>query len=298
MSLIVDRSVFADLGHPVPLAQALLKQVPSLQIPVPIEELAFACGITSIDEVNVKSFEGALVAPDHKDFGEILLRSALGPERRRFTIGHELGHFLNIWHVPPNGRFECTARDMRADDGSAQTGRPKWEAEANAFAIEILIPRDAFMGRLRQIKEPGLEHIVELAALFEMSKLATARRFRELAEDPCAIVQTKDLMVDCLYRHTRFPFISLQRGQAVHRKSVTATFEGSPGDCSDLEETEASYWTDSASRGASQLYEQVLCQQNGYRLTLLALDPKSAETEDEEEEYVRDRSAWNPTFGR
>ena len=298
MDLLIDRSVFADLGQPAAIARALLSQIPSLPIPVPIEELALGCGISSIDEVNVKSFEGALIAPDHKDSGQILVRSTMGTERRRFTDGHELGHFLNVWHVPPNGRFECTARDMRADTDASQSGRPKWEAEANAFAIEVLIPRDPFVARLRRIKEPGLEHIVELAGLFHMSKLATARRFRELTDDPCAIVQTKDLTIDCLYRHARFPFIALRRGQGVHRESITATFEGSEGECSDMEETEASYWTDSAKKRGSPMYEQVLCQQQGYRLTLLALDLISAEFEDDEEEYVRDRSAWSPTFRR
>jgi hypothetical protein len=298
MGLLIDRSVFADLGQPAAIARALLKQIPSLPIPVPIEELALACGIASIDDVDVKSFEGALVAPDHKDSGQILVRSAMGVERRRFTIGHELGHFLNVWHVPPDGRFECTARDMRADADSAQSGRPKWEAEANVFAIEVLIPRNPFFARLRQIKEPGLQHIVELAGLFQMSKLATARRFRELTDNPCAVVQTKDLTVDCLFRHARFPFISLRWGQDVHRKSVTATFEGSTGECSDMEETEASYWTDSSTNSGSQMYEQVLCQQRGYRLTLLTLGSNIAESEDDEDEYVRDRSAWNPIFGR
>jgi hypothetical protein len=51
MGLLIDRSVFADLGQPAAIARALLKQIPSLPIPVPIEELALACGIASIDDL-------------------------------------------------------------------------------------------------------------------------------------------------------------------------------------------------------------------------------------------------------
>jgi IrrE N-terminal-like domain len=298
MSLCIDRSVFADLGQPAAIARALLGQVPSLSIPVPIEDLAVACGITSIDEVDVQSFEGALIAPDHKDTGQILVRSSIGTERRRFTVGHELGHFLNIWHVPPSGRFECTPQDMRGDDNASPPGRPKWEAEANAFAIEVLIPRAPFVSRLRLIKEPGLEHIVELAGSFQMSKLATARRFREFAEEPCAILQSKDQTVRCFYRHALFPFLAVRHGQEVHRKSVTATFQGSPGECSDMRETEASYWIESERSRGLQMYEQVLCQQEGYRLTLLSIETNPDEVEDDEEDPVRDRSTWRPTFRR
>ena len=44
------------------------------------------------------------------------------------------------------------------------------------------------------------------------------------------------------------------------------------------------------------MWEEVLLQGSGYRLTLLSLDETDAE--DDDDEYERERSDWNPRFGR
>ena len=289
MSVQVDRAALADITQPAAIAREILRQNPGLALPIPIEEIAGACGITDIDDVPVTSFEGALVAPDHKANGHIFVRSGMQPERRRFTIGHELGHFLNIWHVPPNGRFECSTRDMRIDADVARSDKKlKWEHEANAFAIEMLIPRALFAARLRSLKEPGLEHIVELASSFGMSKVATARRLLEIADDfISAFVVTKDGTLQWSFRNRRFPFVSIRSGQQIHRKSPTSMFAGASGDCSSTHETELAYWCDTAPPSI-QAYEQVLVQESGYRLTMLTLDADDLESGDDE--------SWNPQF--
>jgi len=44
----------------------------------------------------------------------------------------------------------------------------------------------------------------------------------------------------------------------------------------------------------SELYEQVLVQGKGYRITLLTIDTEEAE--DDEDEYERERAEQRPTF--
>ena len=291
--MLIDRMALDGIGNAVAIADAVLRQLGDVPIPVPIAEIAGASGISEIKRIETKGFEGALIAPDHKATGIILVNDRSRPERRRFTIGHELGHFLNPWHRPPEGGFRCSKADMfaREDGGKA---RMKMEVEANEFSAEMLMPKTCFKQDLKKLTSPGLEHVVELAVRYETSKLATARRFVDLHDDAAAIVLTKDGVIEHLHRSRNFPFISLKSGQAVHGKSATACFDGDEDGCSDTDSVVPALWTEKELRPGSEMYEQVLVQSGGYRITLLSID--ESECDDDDEEYARDRADRRPRF--
>jgi hypothetical protein len=281
----------ADLGNPTALAEAVIRQLLPIKPPIPIEEIAAAVGITEIGVIDTEAFEGALVAPPEKSRGVILVRQHPTPERPRFTIGHELGHYLNPWHVPPDGGFRCTTQDMRVKLDASLAARPKMEAEANAFAAEILMPRVLFSADLHKIVEPGLEHVCELARSYKTSQIATARRFINLHGDARALVVSKDALIDQIYRANGFPYVDLNRGQPLPHKSLTATYEGQLDDCSNTELANCSHWISSELRRGAELFEQVLVQGKGYRITLLSVDESECEAAE-----VDDRAEWRPTF--
>ena len=90
----LDLIELADLVRPEQLVAEILRQNPQLPVPVPLEELAQLAGITKIEAFTSEGFEGALITNATKSEGAIF-HSARGPRsRQRFTIGHELGHFL------------------------------------------------------------------------------------------------------------------------------------------------------------------------------------------------------------
>jgi hypothetical protein len=64
----------------------------------------------------------------------ILVESSDHPTRQRFTLAHELGHFLLPWHL--GSTFACdTSRDK------AELWQDNYyEPEANRFAAELLVP--------------------------------------------------------------------------------------------------------------------------------------------------------------
>ena len=291
MAVQVDRMALADLGNPTAIAEAVLKQLGSVAPPIPITEIALGSGISDIQALDTTAFEGALIAPDTKQTGVILVREASRHERRRFTVGHELGHFLNPWHRPPEGGFKCTAQDMRTDAEKNAAPRPKMEAEANEFSAAILLPKAMFCADLKKMSEPGLEHVQQLAKRYETSLIATARRFIKLHGDAKAVVVSKDGIVEQCYREHGFPFVALNFGQAVHRKSATATFGGVQDECSNVDAVEPALWLAEPLDG-KELFEEVLVQGNGYRVTLLSVET----SEDEDTEYARERSAWNPVI--
>jgi hypothetical protein len=80
----------------------------------------------------------------------------------------------------------------------------------------------------------------------------------------------------------------------VPKKSLTARFSGSGDGRSNTDETEPSFWVSRSLPRGTAMYEQVLVQSRGYRITLLTVD--EAEAEDEDDEYVRDRAEQPPTF--
>src|ERR1019366_1878904 len=100
----------ADCGSPETLLAVILKHHPAWTAPVPVEEFATAVNIIEIRELEADGFEGALLTDANKQKGVILYKAGTRKERRRFTIAHELGHFLMPSH---KGDEHCTAADLR-----------------------------------------------------------------------------------------------------------------------------------------------------------------------------------------
>src|SRR5215212_6220613 len=88
--------------------------------------------------------------------GSIRLRPGMAPERRRFVIAHELGHFM-LENATTLYEDDETTIDERASGGGehdagvlrAYNTRERHEYEANLFAIELLIPADTLWSVLQ-----------------------------------------------------------------------------------------------------------------------------------------------------
>ena len=111
----VDLMELADCGSPDRLITSILRANPNLTIPVPIDALATAVRITDIEQIETDGFEGSLITNPEKSSGIIVLNAASRPERQRFTVGHEIGHFLIPTHT---GDTECAPSDLSAFSGS------------------------------------------------------------------------------------------------------------------------------------------------------------------------------------
>src|ERR1044071_9932445 len=95
-------------GSPDGLVLKILNAEPDLTFPIPIERLCRDLDIERIEDFNTEEFEGGLITDTDRSKGVILARPG-HPFRRRFTIAHELGHFLIPTHMPDTpGRFLCS----------------------------------------------------------------------------------------------------------------------------------------------------------------------------------------------
>src|SRR5689334_16823627 len=98
MKLQLDRMALDDVGaNSRRLAEAVHEQLGEGLGPVPVYEIARALDIDEIREEPLSNIEAALVTTPERDRGAVLLNTESSPQRRRFSLGHELGHFLNTW---------------------------------------------------------------------------------------------------------------------------------------------------------------------------------------------------------
>lgn len=104
--------------------------------------------------------------------------------RLRFTLAHELGHFM--LHIAPDNNLE---KDRSIEDDEVSYNRDdNWdhiEMEANNFASQLLMPSSMITDETKKLlnKNPNLskdEIIENLASIFNVSKLAMKYRLKKM----------------------------------------------------------------------------------------------------------------------
>ena len=102
---------------------------------------------------------------DHEN-REVVLNKNETPERRRFTLAHELGHIIL------NSNNSIQHRDNILNNQLDIYANDDKEVEANYFAGCILMPRNVFIREFNSIKGDIDYKIQKLAYYFGVSKLA------------------------------------------------------------------------------------------------------------------------------
>jgi Zn-dependent peptidase ImmA (M78 family) len=290
----ISRFDLADFVSPERIADEIIHKISDLPIPVPIEELAKMLDIISVEALTIEGFEGGLVTDAEKSEGFVLVNRASSPQRQRFTIGHELCHFLSPFHKPPRGdEFLCSSVDMGLTFARKQDNAACMEVEANRFAASLLMPLAHFRKDLRLQKGADINHILTLARRYETSKEATARRYVDVHDEPCAIIVSRNGRILRFYRGEDFPYLDVEGRNPVPHGSLTSQTDLTQGAVSDSEERKGGTWLSTQQgRRVPMIYEQVLPQTDGYRLTLLTL----AEDLEEIEEEENLEESWTPRF--
>lgn len=229
--------------------------------------------IIAIQEVATNGFETALVMDANKATGSILLAADRRPERRRFSIGHELGHFLIPTHLPrPGEPFECSLADFHQVDIREQNRRKRVEAEANKLAAHLLMPPSRVRAGMLS-RQPDLRDIIRMASDFAMSKEAMARAYIDAQHAAVAVIILKDGLMHRAYRGDDFPWIERRLGQPVSQDSIAHVHRLMAVEFSESEECESEVWFEG--RAASRfevVTEQLYGQSFGFAMLLLHVE--------------------------
>ncbi|GAB5448201.1 ImmA/IrrE family metallo-endopeptidase [Gymnodinialimonas sp.] len=129
---------------------------------------------------HLQSTEGAMLQAtvDPHSFAAIVNLGIKNSGRRRFTLAHEIGHF--VLHRSLKMNFQCS-REMLEDFKTLGV-----EREANQFASQLLIPPN----RVREYDEKpwNLDTLKEISARFEVSLQAAGLRATQLSQKRRAFV--------------------------------------------------------------------------------------------------------------
>lgn len=147
--------------------------------PVPIVELCNSYGIKVFDEYLKNNVSGFIVIQNenYKDYETnkvIVVNSFDSAARQRFTIAHELGHY--ILHKGENELY--AHRDVGANNAT--------EREANIFASNFLMPENLVKSFLNNLREDywgfisDTQKILSVAENFAVSNLAAKVRLEQL----------------------------------------------------------------------------------------------------------------------
>lgn len=144
---------------------------------IDIEALAYDAGL----EVRYEDLSGcAATLTGFGSRGIATIRPSGTPERDRFSIAHELGH----WDLHRGRSFVC-----RLDDAADSLADGKQtEREADDYAAHLLMPGRLFRPLVKDLKKPGFDELRDLAQLFQASLLATSLRLVGVDTEPAFLI--------------------------------------------------------------------------------------------------------------
>ncbi|MEZ5157129.1 MAG: ImmA/IrrE family metallo-endopeptidase [Solirubrobacterales bacterium] len=173
-------------------AEELLAEIPEWiwdgrSLPVPVEDIADShCGLLVRDVDDMSAAPGCPPVAGDQTISGLLLPSRgeiwvnadearQWPPRRRFTIGHELGHFI----LHQNVQTSLFCRHGTVDPDEPAADRPPLdpiEEQANWFAASLLMPADLVR---RQYERCGGD-FQALCTIFNCSGAAMGRRLHQV----------------------------------------------------------------------------------------------------------------------
>jgi hypothetical protein len=165
-----------------------------------------------VKEEELEGCEGLLVRPKGIPRGIIAVKKSIRSEgRKRFTIAHEIGHFVLPGH---DGEGSICGQDDI--EGWSDRSNSK-EREADDFAAELLIPAAVVTARLAQTT-PSLAVVEAVAADCAASLSASAWKYCDLTSEQCAIVWSEQGKVSWSRASPEFPFF-IKKGKSIERDS-------------------------------------------------------------------------------
>ena len=162
----------------LPPAEYLLQELGVSQpSDIDLEVIAWHLGL-KVKYRELTSCEARIVALG--DRGIITIDKRKLPERQRFSLGHELGH----WHYHRGKCLVCRSDEIGGWSGKAIDP----ERVADAYASDLLMPWFLFKPALRTVKRPSLALLRDIKTNFSVSLTAAAFRIIDSDQFPVMLI--------------------------------------------------------------------------------------------------------------
>jgi Zn-dependent peptidase ImmA (M78 family) len=149
--------------------------------PVPVEEIANRLGLQVVRADLGPDVSGILVFDGSSAY--VCVKRTESSRRRRFTIGHEIGHFALKHQFEGGSHVHVDRGNLVIQRGpNSSTGLSRVEVEANQFAAALLMPEAFVRGELAKLDGGPLTDgtVADLARRFEVSEQAMTIRLASL----------------------------------------------------------------------------------------------------------------------
>ena len=170
------------MSNPERAATTLLKRLAIVEPPVDVAAVAKRLGITLQFADFGPDCSGMLVRGETD--AVIGVHFSHAPNRQRFTIAHELGHF----ELHDGGTYVDRGTSLRLRSNAQQSGSAIEEREANQFAAALLMPAGWLRRELKQnpLDLGDDEALSDLCSRFQVSSQAMMYRLMNLGllDDP------------------------------------------------------------------------------------------------------------------
>lgn len=180
-------------------------------MPIPVEDIAWDKG-AEIIHGGLRGATARLTMLDERAVIRVSDRTE-SAGRFRFSVAHELGHFL--LHRAQLPEF-CQELDFHA----WQSSRPI-EQESNVFASELLLPTE-MVRPICEVDDVDFAPVRQLAALFDVSLTAAAIRFVTFCPVPCALVMSDARNIRWSWPNASWKGTLRRTGDPLHAQSLAA----------------------------------------------------------------------------
>lgn len=161
-------------------AQDVLRKGNAYTLPIPIKNIIKDLDIILSPYDLGKDVSGVLVIDGDKC--KIGYNSTESHVRQRFTLAHELGHYVLHKNKGQEVFVDNVSYMFRKSNAKTSKGY-KIEKEANQFAAAILMPKDLIEEQIKSLTNDVIsDHdlICELSKIFKVSQIAMTYRLNNL----------------------------------------------------------------------------------------------------------------------
>lgn len=144
---------------------------------IDLEAIAWQMGVVKVKYRELDGCEARIVGVGDKAIITVDERPI--PQRKRFSVAHELGH----WHFHRGRTLLCRCEDIGDNKGAQDS-----EKSANRFAADMLLPPYLLTPLARRQPQITLKVLRDLAGRFGASLSATAIRLVEAGHSPSMLV--------------------------------------------------------------------------------------------------------------
>jgi Zn-dependent peptidase ImmA (M78 family) len=248
-----------------------------LVAPVDLVDVTRALGL-EIHYCDSSGFDGALVCSKQNRVGTVLVKRSIRElGRRKFTIAHEIGHYV----LPHHGSSEsvCSSREVESWD----RGLSEQEIEANVFAGELLIPERLIDPAIKR-ERPSMSIIREISTKFETSLTAAAYRAMYLTPFRSAIVWSTNGVVRWFKASQEFEAFVSAKESVAEGTYAFDSFRGKPMPDT-LKPVKSELWLAPSSRGNPDyiLEHSIAVPTYNSVLTLLCIEDSGHSLQDDDE---------------